>query len=426
MSSDIAIRVQNITKTYQIYDKPQDRLKQSLWRGRKQFYREFKALDDVSFEVKKGETVGIIGRNGSGKSTLLQIVCGTLTPTLGEIDVNGRTAALLELGAGFNPEFTGRENVYMNASILGLSKHEIDSRFDSILDFADIGEFVDQPVKTYSSGMFMRLAFAVIANVDADILIIDEALAVGDFRFVQKCMRFLREFKKSGTILFVSHDMAAVASLCDSALWLHQGKIYGHGIAKDICESYLAFSYEEGSDSEVGRCEWAEDNAASQSYVSDGRAVEREGDNKRSFGSYKGLIVNVRLVAMDGRSISSIRGGENVSLEFDVIAPVNISRPIFGFVVKDRLGQALFGDNTESLMGVSPITEGEVVRAMFSFVMPYLKQGEYSVDVAVAESVKGHHEIIEWKHDELVFDSLVDSLATGLVGISVNKKIKRI
>lgn len=223
MSSDFAICVKNVTKTYQIYDKPQDRLKQSLWRGRKQFYSEFKALDDVSLEVKKRETVGIIGGNGSGKSTLLQIICGTLAPTAGTVEVNGRVAALLELGSGFNPEFTGRENVYMNASILGLSREEIDAKYDEILAFADIGAFVDQPVKTYSSGMVVRLAFAVIAHVDADILVVDEALSVGDAVFTQKCMRFIRLFQARGTLLFVSHDIGAVQNLCRSAIWLAHG-----------------------------------------------------------------------------------------------------------------------------------------------------------------------------------------------------------
>ncbi|MDX8377458.1 MAG: ABC transporter ATP-binding protein, partial [Mariprofundales bacterium] len=212
--SDIAIRVQNICKYYQIYSNPQDRLKQSLWRGRKQFYREFKALDDVSFEVKKGETVGIIGRNGSGKSTLLQIICGTLAPTSGDVEVNGRVAALLELGSGFNPEFTGRENVYMNATILGLSKKEIDARFDDIVAFADIGEFIEQPVKTYSSGMMMRLAFAVAINVKPDVLIIDEALSVGDVAFQRKCFGKIEEIRDAGaTIMFVSHSEGSIVNL---------------------------------------------------------------------------------------------------------------------------------------------------------------------------------------------------------------------
>src|SRR3990167_2532409 len=198
MSSETAIKITNLSKCYHIYDKPHDRLLQMLMRGRKQYYREFWALNDVSFEIKKGETVGIIGRNGSGKSTLLQMICGTLNPTKGQVETHGRIAALLELGSGFNPEFTGRENVYMNASVLGLSNEEIDARFDDIAAFADIGEFIEQPVKTYSSGMMVRLAFAVIAHVDADILVIDEALSVGDAFFTQKCMRFLRKFMEKG------------------------------------------------------------------------------------------------------------------------------------------------------------------------------------------------------------------------------------
>jgi len=186
---------------------------------------EFLALNDVSFEVSRGETVGIIGRNGAGKSTLLQIVCGTLKPTSGFIETHGRIAAMLELGAGFNPEFSGRENIFLNGYIVGLTRQQIEARYDAICGFADIGEFIEQPIKTYSAGMAVRLAFAVMAHVDAQILVIDEALAVGDARFVQKCMRFLREFKERGTLLFVSHDTIAVSSLCDRAIWLDAGRV---------------------------------------------------------------------------------------------------------------------------------------------------------------------------------------------------------
>ena len=207
MSSDVAIKVDNLCKCYQIYDKPRDRLFQMLMRGHRQYYREFWALTDVSFEIKRGETVGIIGRNGSGKSTLLQMVCGTLNPTSGSIQTSGRIAALLELGSGFNFEFTGRENVYMNGSVLGLSKEEIDACFDDIAAFADIGDFIEQPVKTYSSGMMVRLAFAVQATIEPDILIVDEALAVGDEKFQRKCFARLEALKARGTsILFVSHS----------------------------------------------------------------------------------------------------------------------------------------------------------------------------------------------------------------------------
>jgi len=242
--SEIAIRVQNITKAYQIYDKPQDRLKQSLWRGRKQFFRKFKALDDVSFEVKKGETVGIIGRNGSGKSTLLQIICGTLAPTSGTVEVNGRVAALLELGAGFNPEFTGKENVYMNATILGLSKEEIDAKYDEIVSFADIGDFVNQPVKTYSSGMLVRLAFAVAINVDPQILIVDEALSVGDELFQRKCFAMIDTIKKKGaTILFVSHAGGTIVELCEHAILMDAGEKLAMGTPKSIVANYHKLLY---------------------------------------------------------------------------------------------------------------------------------------------------------------------------------------
>lgn len=232
-SESIAIQVQNLSKVYNIYAQPADRLKQAivprllrlLGKPSRAYFHEFWALRDISLDVKKGETVGIIGRNGSGKSTLLQLICGTLTPTFGEIHTNGRIAALLELGSGFNPEFTGRENVFLNGAILGLSQNEISQRFDTIAAFADIGEFIEQPVKFYSSGMMVRLAFAVQAMVDPDILIVDEALAVGDERFQRKCFRRLEELKEKGTsILFVSHSGEQIKELCDKAILLEQGE----------------------------------------------------------------------------------------------------------------------------------------------------------------------------------------------------------
>lgn len=245
MSSDIALSVKNISKCYLIYDRPQDRLKQSIFR-RRRYFREFWALRDVSFEVRKGETVGIIGRNGSGKSTLLQIICGTLTPTSGKVEINGRIAALLELGSGFNPEFTGRENVYMNGAVLGLSKEEIDARFDDIAAFADIGEFIEQPVKTYSSGMFVRLAFAVNIMSQPEIMIVDEALAVGDMNFQAKCMTALKRIQESGaTVLFVSHDIGAVKSLCSRGIHLEQGELKDVGTAANVAEHYVRIMREE-------------------------------------------------------------------------------------------------------------------------------------------------------------------------------------
>lgn len=247
-SNDIAIRVSNLSKCYQIYDTPRDRLKQFIMprirriagKQQKQYSHEFWALKDVSFEIKKGETVGIIGRNGSGKSTLLQMICGTLTPTSGSIQTNGRIAALLELGSGFNPEFTGRENVYMNASILGMSKDEIDARFNDIAAFADIGSFIEQPVKTYSSGMYVRLAFAVNIVSEPEIMIVDEALAVGDMSFQAKCMTALTRIQNRGaTVLFVSHDISALKSLCSQGIYLERGAVQRIGPAGDVAELYV-------------------------------------------------------------------------------------------------------------------------------------------------------------------------------------------
>lgn len=247
-SNDIAIRVANLSKRYEIYEAPRDRLKQFVLprlmrmsrQPPKQYFREFWALKDVSFEVKKGETVGIIGRNGSGKSTLLQLICGTLSPTGGSVETFGRIAALLELGSGFNPEFTGRENVYMNASVLGLSTEEVDERFDDIAAFADIGQFIEQPVKTYSSGMFVRLAFAVNIMSRPEIMIVDEALAVGDMVFQAKCMTALTRIQERGaTVLFVSHDIGALKGLCSRGVYLERGIVQAIGPAGDVAERYV-------------------------------------------------------------------------------------------------------------------------------------------------------------------------------------------
>jgi lipopolysaccharide transport system ATP-binding protein len=252
--TDIAIRASHLSKCYHIYTNPHDRLKQfvaprlqrMIGRKPKQYFHEFWALNDVSFEIKKGETVGIIGRNGSGKSTLLQLLCGTLTPSHGQVELNGRVAALLELGSGFNPEFTGRENVYMNAAVLGLTQEEVEARFDDIAAFADIGEFIEQPVKTYSSGMFVRLAFAVNILSSPDIMIVDEALAVGDMNFQAKCMTALTRIQERGaTVLFVSHDVGALKSLCSRGIYLDHGQLKKIGNAAEVAEQYVRVMREE-------------------------------------------------------------------------------------------------------------------------------------------------------------------------------------
>ena len=242
MSSSVAIHAQHLGKAFQLYERPIDRLKQMLMRGRKRYYKEFAALQDVNFELKKGEVLGLVGRNGAGKSTLLQLICGTLNSTAGSVSVQGRVAALLELGAGFNPEFTGQENIYLNASILGLSKAEIDERYDAIVDFSGIADFIHQPVKTYSSGMYVRLAFSIATSVDPDILVIDEALSVGDGAFARKSFdRIMRLKEKGATILFCSHSIYQIEALCTRALWLDKGVVQLMGDPSTVVARYQNF-----------------------------------------------------------------------------------------------------------------------------------------------------------------------------------------
>lgn len=239
MSSELMLKVEGLSKCYEIYDYPRDRLLQILFRGRRKFFREFWALQDVSFELRRGETIGVLGFNGAGKSTLLQMICGTLNPTRGSIQTNGRVAALLELGAGFNNDFTGRENVFMNCALHGMSRETVEKRFDDIAEFAGIGDFIDQPVKYYSSGMFARLAFSAAVHVDPNLLIVDEALSVGDMAFQEKSITRMKEIREAGTsILFVSHSISAVRNFCDRALWLDRGCVRAFGDRLKICDEY--------------------------------------------------------------------------------------------------------------------------------------------------------------------------------------------
>lgn len=448
-SNNAAISVGNVSKCYQIYRTPRDRLKQfvlprirqALGLGHKNHFEEFWALRNISFEVKRGETLGIIGRNGSGKSTLLQILCGTLTPTDGLVNVNGRVAALLELGSGFNPEFSGVENVYMQGGLLGLTTAEIDQRFDDIAAFADIGDFIHQPVKTYSSGMYVRLAFAVAAHVDADMLVIDEALAVGDALFTQKCMRFLRRFKENGTLLFVSHDAGAITGLCDKALWLHRGEARAFGPAKQVSEAYLASLYEEesGESSRPDRSATPAPSAKPAARPSARRDIRATMINESrlrndieifefnpgksaDFGLGSARIGNVMLLDTEGNPLSFVVGGEEVVLRIEVAAHAELDRPIIGFSLKDRLGQILFGDNTYLSYRHAPvgIDAGDTFAAEFRFLMPVLPPGDYTFSAAIANGTQDEHVQHHWIHDALVVKSLSSSVSTGLIGIPMH------
>lgn len=435
MCSEIAISVKNLTKTFRIFGHPGDRVKQALAFGRVSFHRNFIALQDVSFEIKKGETVGVVGRNGSGKSTLLQLICGILKPSSGEIKVKGNISALLELGAGFNPEFTGRENVYFQGTLMGLSKSDMDARFDSIASFADIGEFIEQPVRTYSSGMFVRLAFAVMTHVDAEILVIDEALAVGDAFFTQKCLRFLRDFQKTGTVLFVSHDTAAMVNLCQKVLWLDGGKTQMFDSANNVCETYLASPYPKKlllNNTNITHRQLASPEQSPRDMRSDfinktnlrnDIEIFKFSTGHDGMGTGGADIVNVRLLDCDNHELSWIVGGEPVRLIVEAIAKAEIHSAVVGFFVKDRLGQRLFGDNTYLSKLSDPVSvgAGERIIASFEFLMPILRKGIFMVDVAIADDVQGEQKQLEWRLDAISLSSHSTSIATGLVGIPYRK-----
>ncbi len=428
--SGTAIRVLDVSKCYRIYGRPQDRLKQSFSArfgrflgGAKTYFNEFWALRDISFEVQAGRTVGIIGRNGSGKSTLLQILCGTLSPTGGSVEIRGRVAAMLELGSGFNPEFTGRENVYMNGMVLGLTHEQIDQRFDSIATFADIGDFIEQPVKTYSSGMMVRLAFAVIAHVDADILVIDEALAVGDAVFGQKCMRFLRRFKQHGTVLFVSHDTSSVVNLCSEAIWLDKGEVRMRGRAKDVAEAYAQFCAQEslGDVQKLISLQDSADEATNIELVEDPETKIQFFDNivhSDGWTTGKAQIESVELIRRDGVGSPVFMGGERVVLRVRARLQTGMERPIIGFFVKDKLGQSLFGHNTYTPdRFIDGLGDDTALEAKFSFVLPMLPNGDYSMTVAIADGDLEDHIQHHWIHDAVMISVNSFKQRYGLVGI---------
>jgi len=441
-SENIVIRVSNLSKCYQIYNNSHDRLKQFIVPRMQriagqvptQYFREFWALKDVSFEVKKGETVGIIGRNGSGKSTLLQIICGTITPTSGTVEVHGRVAALLELGSGFNPEFTGRENVYMNAAVLGLSRAEVDARFADIAAFADIGEFIEQPVKTYSSGMVVRLAFAVIVHVDAEILVIDEALAVGDAIFVQKCMRFIRSFQERGTLIFVSHDTSAVQNLCKIGIWLQNGQIQKVGTSKHVAEAYLQYTLQEiygeeaklsatssAADLSVAAVSSSEEDKSDVAAINYGSIASVRDNSINATGWKTGTaeIVSLSLEKLMPGQDGVFAGGEKVKLVIRAKAHAALERPILGFLVRDRLGQDLFGENTLPFTDMTPrpVKQGQEFTGEFIFKLPMLPNGQYAVMASVADGDLYNNVQHHWMHDALIINVSSSKIRFGLAGI---------
>lgn len=430
MSCDGVIAAHGLGKRYATYDRPWRRLLELL-DGRPRG-RTFWALQGLDLRIARGESVGIIGRNGSGKSTLLQLIAGTLPPSAGQVQVQGRVAALLELGSGFNPDFTGIENVQLNAALHGLTPEQIRARLPQILAFADIGDFVQQPVRTYSSGMLVRLAFAVMAHVDADVLLIDEALAVGDAFFAQKCMRFLREFQQRGTLLLVSHDTAAITALCQRAIWLEHGRLRMDGPAREVGEAYLEsqVAAREGvadyrplrPTPPAARLERdvREELLTRTALRNDIRVPVFDPARDAGFGEGSARLLDVALLDTQGRRLPSVVGGELVTLEIVAEALAPLESPIIGFYLKDRLGQLLFGDNTYLTTAGAPplrLPAGARYRARFCFRMPRLQAGDYAFAIGVSRGTQAEHVVQYWSHEALVLHAEGQGLPTGILGL---------
>ena len=431
MAEDIAISVNDVSKMYKLYDNPMDRLKESLGLSRKKKYKEHYALNHVSFQVHKGETVGIIGTNGSGKSTILKIITGVLSPTGGEVSVNGRISALLELGAGFNGEYSGLENVYLNGSMIGFSREEIDAKLQSILDFADIGEFIHQPVKTYSSGMFVRLAFAVAINIDPEILIVDEALSVGDVFFQAKCYRKFEEFKEMGkTILFVSHDLSSIGKYCDRVVLLNKGEKLAEGGAKEMVNLYrrvLVNQYddadlEEGAENaEAGQDGQlidgtAGENVSKKEHAGGGRAMKDSlnlNPKVLEYGSKLGEIVDFAIRDDTGMITNVIEKGKEFSVQMKVRFQADVNDPIFAFTLKDLKGTEITGTNTMyEHTPVKPQKAGDVREITFKQIMP-LEAGEYMLCLGCTGYKDGDFTVFHRLYDVCNLTVITDKKAVG-------------
>ena len=427
MDEHTIISVQNVTKTYKLYEKPSDRVKEAFHPGRKRYHTPFNAVNDVSLSIKRGDTVGIIGRNGSGKSTLLQIICGILNPNKGKVIVDGRVSALLELGAGFNPEFSGRENVYLNASILGLKNKEIDDCFDEIVAFADIGNFIEQPVKSYSSGMYVRLAFAVAINVNPDILIVDEALSVGDTLFQSKCYAKFREFQKKGvTILFVTHALDLITRYCTQAFLLEKGRIHASGPAKDVVDEYnrivvnrsnraLQFGGEHPVEGE-GRGAHEQESAELQ-----WKELFQLNPKENRYGDKQAEILEAGIFSLSGKPAQSLLKGEEYEFRVRVRFNAPVSDPIFSYTVKDVKGFDISGTNTlfEDVK-TGDFLKNEMLLITFKQTM-LLNSGGYLLSFGCAGHVGSEYIVHDRRYDYMSFE--VTSLKPSVEFLDMESKI---
>jgi ABC-type polysaccharide/polyol phosphate transport system, ATPase component len=425
--SKVAIAVEKVSKVYKLYEKPSDRLKESLGLTKTKRYREHFALQDINFQINKGETIGIIGTNGSGKSTILKIITGVLNPTAGQVEVNGRISALLELGAGFNMEYTGIENIYLNGTMIGFEKEEIDEKLEAILSFADIGDFVYQPVKTYSSGMFVRLAFAVAINIEPEILIVDEALSVGDVFFQAKCYRKFEEFKKMGkTILFVSHDLGSINKYCDRAILLNKGSKIAEGETKEIIDMYkkLLVNQLDIAGEEQGELSIQE--------INNKQAVKESTKWKKSlslnpdiieYGEKQAEIVDFAIVDEYGYITNSIDKEKNFSIKMRIKFNQLIEEPIGAFTIKDIKGTEVTGTNTmfeDANIGTKE--PGDEVRITFTQEM-LLQGGEYMLSLGCTGYHQGEFTVFHRLYDVCNITVVSSKNTVGYFDIKSNVKL---
>lgn len=433
--SEVAIRVDDVSKLYKLYDKPSDRLKESLGLTRKKLYKEHYALHNVSFDVKRGETVGIIGTNGSGKSTILKIITGVLNPSGGHVEIDGRISALLELGAGFNMEYTGIENIYLNGTMIGFSREEIDAKMQDILDFADIGDFVHQPVKTYSSGMFVRLAFAVAINIDPEILIVDEALSVGDVFFQAKCYKKFEDFKKMGkTILFVSHDLGSISKYCDRVVLLNRGKKLAEGSPKEMVGMYKRIMVNQDKAEEIAAHQMdmsafdEEEEKEIKEAVCEGlwKNHYNLNPNVDEYGNGAAEIVDFAIVDENGNYNSAIMKGSRFRLKSKVKFKQDVHDPIFTYTFKNIQGVAITGTNTMYEKKDVPLAkEGETYVATFEQDM-FLQGGEYLLSMSCTGYRDGEFQVYHRLYDVCNVTVVSDKNTVGFYDMNSVTTVEKI
>ena len=437
-----AIEVRGVSKFYNLYERPQDRVKELFSLTKKKYHTLYKALDQVSFTVKKGETLGIIGRNGAGKSTLLKLITGVITPSEGSIETRGEISALLELGTGFNPEYTGYENIFLNGSMRGFSDEEMQEKVKEIVDFADIGEYMGQPVKTYSSGMFARLAFAVMISFKPEILIVDEALSVGDIFFQQKCNTFMKEEMKGVTKLLVTHDMNSIANMADRVILIDRGKIIREGKPLEVIEDYLKLLHTSVFQSEeaAAKDEDARLNAATEAEAEalalEAAAREKEKAEigwvdapKESIGGAQDILIDRCRMLINGEAVDVVKPGDAVCIELLLHSKKDADNIIIGYTFKDKYGNSIFAQSTlgENIM-IEGVKQGEVRKASLSFHWPEVKEGDYFLTLGIGEGYDQMvHTVQCWVHSVLHVQAIALKPMHGIINHVIEEfKIERI